>query len=459
MNIMKKKWGIFMAAFTAASMMLGGSINASAALNNIETSYSTVTEVFDFGPSITKVIVDLDSDVSENLIDSDTFNVHVVRTEKRKSVSILGEKEGDCKVLNAYVSDENGVTKTSGEYVTLELEVGPTISLTSQINYDPQSQLNGWIDCNFTITQQKDIKINGENISGLVIDKCAGGTKEIADNFNVGSWTDDNVTLKYASYVPDSDSTKRPLIIWLHGMGEGGSDGLLSICGNKVVNFATEDIQSYFNGAYILAPQAPTYWMDGFTGFGDGTSKYENALMSLIKDYVSKNSNIDTNRIYIGGDSNGGYMTMLMVRDYSDYFAAAFPTCEALKDTLITDQDIEKLKKTPIWFTAAKTDTVVSPEEYVVPTYKRLIESGANNIHFSYFDNVIDTTGLYKNDDGTPYEYMGHFSWVYVYNDHCVSIVDGKVTTIMEWVSNQELNKPRESGSKPISLTQTITIS
>jgi len=40
----------------------------------------------------------------------------------------------------------------------------------------------------------------------------------------------------------------------------------------------------------------------------------------------------DTNRIYIGGDSNGGYMTMLMIRDYPSYFAAAFPTCEALRD-------------------------------------------------------------------------------------------------------------------------------
>lgn len=38
-------------------------------------------------------------------------------------------------------------------------------------------------------------------------------------------------------------------------------------------------------------------------------------------------------------------------------------------------------------------------------TYDRLIKAGAKNAQLSYFDNVIDTTGLYKKADGTPYEY------------------------------------------------------
>ena len=68
---------------------------------------------------------------------------------------------------------------------------------------------------------------------------------------------------------------------------------------------------------------------------------------------------IDASRIYVGGDSNGGYMTMLLVRDNPGYFAAAFPTCEGLKDSLITEQDLKNIADTPIWFTAAKTDTVL----------------------------------------------------------------------------------------------------
>jgi predicted peptidase len=163
--------------------------------------------------------------------------------------------------------------------------------------------------------------------------------------------------------------------------------------------------------------------------------------MSLIKDYVAQNKDIDQDRIYIGGDSNGGYMTMLMIRDYPEYFAAAFPTCEALDDTLITDEDIENMKNLPIWFVHAKTDNVVPADQYVIPTYNRLVEAGAMDVHLSLFDNVVDTSGLYKNDDGTPYEYNGHWSWIYVYNNDVMKTIDGKTVSLMEWLANQTLNK------------------
>lgn len=423
------------------AMMLLPNISAFAAGKKItRASYRTITEVFDWGPVITRIIIHLDATVAQDSITCDTFKVHVARTENRVGVQILGQAEGECKVTKAYVSDKDGNVQAKAKYITLELEVGPDVSLTSPINYDITNQLNAWVNCEFKITEQKDISTDDGNVSGLVVNTFLGDEKKLVDAFTIGSATYDSVTLKYASYTPENDYSKKPLIIWLHGIGEGGTDGLLPISGNKAVNFASKDIQEYFNGAYILAPQAPTYWMDGFTGFGDGSSKYEKALMSLIKDYVSKNSNIDTNRIYIGGDSNGGYMTMLMIRDYADYFAAAFPTCEALKDTLITDKDIEAFKKVPIWFTTAKTDTTIPPAEYVVPTYNRLIQAGDTNVYFSFFDNVIDTTGLYQGSDGTPYEYNGHWSWIYVYNNQCSAIINGKVITLMEWLANQQLN-------------------
>ena len=461
-KLIKKHGRTLMSFILATAMIFSSSISVLAADTQTQTtSYSTVTEVFDWGAAVTKVIVDLGTTVPKNSVSTDTFKAHVIRTENRANTKLLGDAEGDRKITKAYTSDKDGNATDSGNYVALEMEVGPDVSLGSPLNYDLVTSLNGWIDCKYTITQQKDITTNSGKISGLVVNTFAGGTKNLVDDFSTGSATYDNVTLKYASYAPTKDNGKKPLIIWLHGMGEGGTDSLLPISANKADNFASKDMQSYFGGAYVLAPQAPTFWMDGFTGFGDGTSKYEKALMSLIKDYVSENSDIDTNRIYIGGDSNGGYMTMLMARDYTDYFAAAFPTCEALKDTLITDSDIQKMKKLPMWFTAAKTDTTVIPANYVIPTYNRLVQAGAKNVHFSFFDNVIDTTGLYKKADGTPYEYMGHWSWIYVYNNQCTAIINGKVTTIMEWLANQPLNKVTipQTSVTPTTVSQTITVS
>ncbi|MEV5027418.1 prolyl oligopeptidase family serine peptidase [Paenibacillus sp. LPE1-1-1.1] len=401
-------------------------------------TYQTVTEVEDWGPAISKVIIEVGKMIPVNSITTDTFKVHVVRIDDRMESPIL--EEGYRKVTKAYVADKNGKPAAKEEkFVMLEMEIGPAVSLGSAMNFNMKTYLNDWIDSKYTITQQKDIVTPEGKVSGLVVDTFKGGIKELVDDFKTGKASHDGVTLTYADYTPAKDKKKNPLIIWLHGMGEGGTDPTIAIAGNKAVNFASKKIQSYFGGAYVLAPQTPTYWMDGFTEIGDGTSKYEKTLIELIKTYVKKNKDIDPNRIYIGGDSNGGYMTMLMIRDYPKYFAAAFPTCEALKDTLIKDENIQSIKSLPIWFITAKTDKLINAYEYAVPTYERLVKAGAKNVHLSLFDNVIDTSGLYKKADGTPFEYDGHWSWIYVYNNDIEAKINEKQTTLMEWLATQSL--------------------
>ncbi|MDT8860700.1 prolyl oligopeptidase family serine peptidase [Alkalihalobacillus sp. MEB130] len=411
---------------------------------NTEThSYQTVTEIHDWGAAVTKVIIDIGKPLPKDSVNKETFQVHVSRSDARLNNPFL--EEGERRVTNAYVADKNGNQAQRGKYVVLEMEIGPTISLGSPLNYDfANTHFNDWIDKEYTITQVQDITFNqgkSGTISGLVIDTFAGETRELIDDFSSGSKTFNGVTLTYADYVPAKDKKKNPLIVWLHGGGEGGTDTTIPLAANKAVSFVSEEIQSIFEGAYVLVPQTPTRWMEGFTGSADGTSIYQEALMELIKDYVANNPDIDTDRIYIGGASNGGYMTMLMIRDYPGYFAAAFPVCEGLRTTLITDEDIENLAKTPIWFVTAENDTTLRPEHYTIPTYDRLLEAGATNVHFSLYDGVYDTSGKYKNADGTPFEYNGHWSWIYVYNNDPVKEINGNQVTIMEWMALQSLEK------------------
>ena len=90
---------------------------------------------------------------------------------------------------------------------------------------------------------------------------------------------------------------------------------------------------------------------------------------------------------------------MKMIIAHPEYFAAAFPICEALPDATITDAEITAIKRIPIWFTHAANDPVVVPDLNTTVTYKRLIEAGTENVHFSCFDKVVDTTGLYTYPD------------------------------------------------------------
>lgn len=457
-----------------ASMLLlvtGTTVSASAATNNInvEPKYMTVTEGFDWGPAITKVTLNMNTTLKEGSVSTKTFNVKSERKYNGIDWTKLGtsanptyiymdyEKIVDRVVTDAYVSDENGNKASVGEYVTIEMKVGPTLSEGSPFDYDLKSGLNKYVNTSYIISLNKDEKILNIDSANVVMaptnanDK-AGNKTLISDDFDlngVSSYKDGkygDITLHYASYAPKEDNKKNPLVIWLHGAGEGGTDPTISITGNKAVNLATDKMQSIFDGAYILAPQSDTMWMNDGTGAytKDGTSKYTRALMNLIDNYVKFHPDIDTSRIYIGGCSNGGFMTMNMIMNYPKYFAAAYPVCEAYSDSWIKDDMLKGIKDLPIWFTQAATDKVVAPDKTTIPTYKRLIDLGAKNVHFSYFDNVSDTTGLYKDANGKAYEYNGHWSWIYTLNNESIKDFDGsnvklngKDTTIMEWLANQ----------------------
>ena len=90
------------------------------------TTYSTINEGYDWGPAIYKVVVKVGKAMSGNFGES-AFEVNV----KRKALSgfLLGPSRGTRNVTAAYVSDANGNKAATGNYITLELEVGPDLSI------------------------------------------------------------------------------------------------------------------------------------------------------------------------------------------------------------------------------------------------------------------------------------------------------------------------------------------
>ncbi len=51
------------------------------------------------------------------------------------------------------------------------------------------------------------------------------------------------------------------------------------------------------------------------------------------------------------------------------------------------------------------------------------------------FADVHDTSGMYKNEDGTPYQYTGHWSWPYFFNNECVDDTTGE--NLWTWLGRQ----------------------
>ena len=413
-----------------------------------------VIEGQDWGPAVVKTIVELAEAVTADSVSPDDFKVVEVKESFNWAALTPGSKEDPSKhieaeaergITNAYTSDENGEKSDASKYVTIELNYGPEDG--SPFCYDLLKGNN--IICN---PYNLNISLNngstlsteaGEEVSTLniaeAVDFDSAVYPQLANTDMKGVYEgEEGHTIHYASYEVADDGAKHPLVIWLHGAGEGGADLRLNTLGNEVTALYSEEFQSTMGGAYVLAPQCPTFWMqydeDGNWMENKGVdSVFLHDLKALIDDYVAAHENIDADRIIIGGCSNGGYMTMDMILNYPDYFAAAFPICEAYMNSGITDEQLEAIKDLPVWFIYAENDTTVAPSNFEAPTIKRLQEIGAN-VHTSIFKDVHDTSGNYKGADGNAYQFMGHWSWIYFFNNEC----EENGVNMWKWMSEQK---------------------
>lgn len=410
----------------------------------ITGDFSQVVEGFNWGPGVTKIILRFNSEIN---YDSNEINPSVFK------VSI--DKEGNTNQLErnikkVFISDENGnsINKNSN-YITLEMLCHPALGQSNPFYYNSSKSLNDWANpYKSYITLTEDLILGAQTIKKEDITIDINPKKNFLigiDNvFTIDKiYTYKDISLTYA-YYKSSDSSNRGVVIWLHGTGEGGTDTTITLYGNKVTNLTGNIIQKELNDCDILVVQCPSRWLTYTTGDVEDSvntidkyqSIYTEALYNLIKKYVSEN-NINSNRIYIGGASNGGSMTMNMILNYPDYFAAAYFASEGYADRHISDSQIETIKNIPLWFVYAEGDATNNPSKTTKATYDRLISANAPNVHLSYYPNgVVDISGNYKKIDDitTPYTYSSHWSWVYLLDNDCKE----NNVYLFNWLGNQK---------------------
>ena len=400
-------------------------------------AYTLVVEGFDWGPAVNKIVLDL-AEPAEALPEG-SFTVYATRSTDLAEIP-AAFASGARTVVTSYLSDGRGNRVDKGAHLTLVLAVGPQMPLSSPFQYANNEKVRGnfWVDYQVSVTHLPSLR---------TWNRKAGQVLPLTDRFDLSGQFEyePGKTMSYASYAPPAGAGKQPLLIWLHGGGEGGTDPTIALLGNRAANYASDEIQQLFGGAYVLVPQAPTFWMNreggGYTR-GDVEDIYNVGLMALIRDYVATHPQVDPDRIYVGGCSNGGYMSLKLILKHPGYFAAGYISALAYQSAYVSDAQIRSIRKVPIWFMHAKDDPVTVPEQTVVPIYERLKAAGARNVHFSYFDHVVDITNQYGGDD---YRYNGHWSWIYSHANKATRdvdgspvLVDGRPTTVMQWLAAQK---------------------
>lgn len=214
--------------------------------------------------------------------------------------------------------------------------------------------------------------------------------------------------LPYRILFPKNyDSTQKyPLILFLHGSGERGDDNKAQLVHGA--EMFLDKINQY--PSIVVLPQCPKdfRWsnVDWDSRMEDGTcnmplSEKPTKPMGLVLqllDELLESKSIDTDRIYLGGLSMGGFGTFDLLARKPDFFAAAIPICGG-GNPLVAKLYAEN---TSIWIFHGDADTVV-PVEGSRKMYRVLKESGADVQYKEYpgvkhdsWTNVFAEPDLFK---------------------------------------------------------------
>jgi len=198
----------------------------------------------------------------------------------------------------------------------------------------------------------------------------------------------DKTTHKYAIFLPadyEQEAEKKwPVILFLHGSGEVGTDGVKQTTVGLPPFIARERRTFEF---VTIMPQAQTMWFLG----------KDEAAIWLILDKELKALNVDPNRIYITGLSMGGYATWDLICKRPDVFAAAAPVCGNGNPAVVSNA-----KRMPIWAFHGDKDQAVPVAGSRAPVDAlRLL--GAQPVYTEYanaehaiWDTVYRTERLYS---------------------------------------------------------------
>lgn len=172
------------------------------------------------------------------------------------------------------------------------------------------------------------------------------------DRFDEGVDTDvGGSRLPYRLYRPDRDlDGNHPLVLYLHGAGERGTDNRKHIevhLGKEGAvggAFACEPVQTD-HPHFFLAPQCPngTSWR--------GT--VAEAAVALVRKLMQELP-VDPDRIYVTGISMGGYGTFYVAESHPTLFAAAVPQSGGGEP-----RSAARITQLPLWVFHGALDDVV----------------------------------------------------------------------------------------------------
>ena len=203
---------------------------------------------------------------------------------------------------------------------------------------------------------------------------------------------------RWAEKLPNSGE-KVPLVIFLHGAGERGTDNTAQL--RHGVTELLDYLEKNEKGYRILAGQVPhgKRWVEvDWAAKGHEMPKEPSLTMGLLLELLENrlsDSRTDTARVYVTGISMGGFGTWDIISRRPEVFAAAMPICGG-GDTA----QASKMGKVSIWAFHGSSDGAVRVSRSR-DMMSALWATGAN-VHYREYPDA------------------GHNVWTTTYRDNAV---------------------------------------
>ena len=201
-------------------------------------------------------------------------------------------------------------------------------------------------------------------------------------------------SLLYRLFIPLHYDRKKkyPLVVYLHGGGGRGNDNQKQIDGGNgyLVDFFTSDETQVRNPSFVVAPQSP---MEGWIADDLMTPTHHLHLVYEMIGELQRTYNIDETRVYVAGQSMGGFGTFAIISEHPGTFAAGVALCGGGNPAKVA-----RLTNTPIWvFHGAKDESVsVERSRTIVASIRN---AGGGKVRY------------------TEYADIGHIIWPSVVNE------------------------------------------
>jgi predicted peptidase len=189
----------------------------------------------------------------------------------------------------------------------------------------------------------------------------------------INSTISKQVNMPYLLAMPDSSvPSPWPLILFLHGSGERGTD-FTDIVKRGLPKELVNGRKIPF---LVVAPQCPpkSTW-----------SVHLDALMAFIEDLQSRYT-IDSARIFITGMSMGGTGTWHLACTFPDRFAAIVPVCGDSTWYVGDPIEIIDIRHLPVWVFHGEQDGVIPVN--VSQTLVNALQKCGGNVRFTVYPDV-----------------------------------------------------------------------